>query len=290
MEEREGKGEKLEGGGGWVDLILTNEEDEQNDRELFLIFSLQSKSQHAVFHMFTSRIHTAITHIFTDNFYVTFFCLPLSMTLSTLPLYNYSAPSPTPPLPSPLPPPPPPSRPQTHNIRTLRVLCGSLHTAIGGLLPQDQQSVVAPSIRPITTSSVFNALVVGCFQSVPPTLLHHLPLPTPTHAKGVHLPSSLASWSRVRATVRQYLCDLLALVGHLQDTAMQCSVLKQLQTLSLYAVCFPKVVKKLNKVLVGKWSTGESHVQVLAFLCLRRLVLHQPHPALHLLLKVRESL
>lgn len=156
-----------------------------------------------------------------------------------------------------------------------------------GLLPQDQ--LPGSSSLPITTSSVFNALVVACFQHVPHTLHHHLPTTVPTRpkGKGACLPSSQGGWRRVRATVRQYLCDLLTLVGHLQDTAMQCSVLKQIQTLSIYFVCFPKLLRKLNKVLVAKWCSGDNHVQVLAFLCLRRIVLHQPHPALHLLLKVR---
>ena len=171
----------------------------------------------------------------------------------------------------------------------LRRLCGSLHSAIRDLLPQDQQSDVSlPSLHSVPTisSSVFNALVAACFQHVPHTLHHHLPMTTPLRGKGVCLPSSKGSWRRVRAMVRQYLCDLLDLVRHLQDTAMQCSVLKQIHAMGLYSVCFPKLLKKMNKVLVSKWCAGGSHVQVLAFLCLRKLVLYQPHPAMHLLLKV----
>ncbi len=67
---------------------------------------------------------------------------------------------------------------------------------------------------------------------------------------------------------------------------MQCLVLKQVQTMLIYYLCFPKILKRLNKCLVEKWSAGENHVQVLAFLALRKLVLFQPHPSLHTLLKV----
>lgn len=86
--------------------------------------------------------------------------------------------------------------------------------------------------------------------------------------------------------MKQYLYDLLSLVETLQDGDMQRAVLKQIHSMAAYFACFPKLVKKLNKCLVEKWATGESHIQVLAFLALRRVVLFQSHPALHTLLKV----
>ena len=172
----------------------------------------------------------------------------------------------------------------------LRKLCGSLHDAIAGLLPQDGQSdSTLPATVPASLE-VFNALVLACFRCVPDALLHHLPPPDTPRGKGPSLPSSQRAWRRVRGTVRQYLGDLLDLIGRLQSSAMQCSVLKQLQSVASYCVCFPKLLKKWTGQLVECWYAGDSHTQVTAFLCLRRLVLLQPHPALHLLLKVRRPL
>ena len=89
--------------------------------------------------------------------------------------------------------------------------------------------------------------------------------------------------------MKQYLSDLLTLSQTLQDPAMQCAVLKQIQTMATYFACFPKLVKALNKCLIEKWACGECRVQVLAFLSLRKLVLLQSHPALHALLKVHKA-
>ena len=109
------------------------------------------------------------------------------------------------------------------------------------------------------------------------------------------LPSTHPSWSRVKSTVKLHLPDLLSLLDTLRDPSMQASVLKHVLSLSEYFVCFPRLLKPLNRVLVEAWSReggggrggGERGVQVLAFLCLRRTILLQPHPALHGVLKVR---
>ena len=170
----------------------------------------------------------------------------------------------------------------------LRKLCGSLHDAISSLLsqPHPQEDRVAPSSGP-ASSEVFNALVLACFGTVPNALQHHLPPAEGAKGKHPHLPSSQRAWRRVRGTVRQYLEDLLVLIGRLQSSSMQCCVLDQLQAMARYCVCFSKLLKKLVLQLVECWSGRDNHTQVKAFLGLRSLVLLQPHPALHLLLKVR---
>lgn len=164
---------------------------------------------------------------------------------------------------------------QTKSLHSLRLLCGALHVAIATTLCEASLAV--------TDSAVFNTMVVSCLAHVPGCLNHHLP---PTTCAKPRPPSSHASWHRVKRTVKQYLSDLLSLLHGLQDSTMQCAVLKQVQTLSAYWICFPKLVKTLNKTLVERWTSGESHVQVLAFLSLRKLVILRPHPALHELLKV----
>lgn len=79
---------------------------------------------------------------------------------------------------------------------------------------------------------------------------------------------------------------MLALAEALQDADMQRAVLKHMHSMAPYFASYPKLVKPFNKCLVEKWSGSEGHVQVLAFLALRKVTLFQSHPALHTLLKV----
>ncbi len=168
----------------------------------------------------------------------------------------------------------------------LRKLCGSLHDAISSLLSEEGSAEGDLSTSLPASSDVFNALVMACFQTVPGVLRHHLPPVEEAKGKAPLLPSSQRAWRRVRGTVRQYLEDLLLLLSRLQSSSMQCSVLDQFREMVKYSVCFPKLLKKLTVQLVERWCGSDSPVQMNAFLCLRMLILHQPHPALHLLLKV----
>ena len=53
----------------------------------------------------------------------------------------------------------------------------------------------------------------------------------------------------------------------------------------IYYACFPILCRSLSRKLISQWSEGNEHVQVLAFLVLRRLTLLHPHPSLHTTLK-----
>lgn len=142
-------------------------------------------------------------------------------------------------------------------------------------------------------SAVFNSVVVSCFQHVPTCLQYHFPHTSTSSSLApltkLCLPSSQEAWSKVRRTLKQYLSDLLSLADTLQDEDMQHAVLKQIHSMAEYFASLPKLVKPLNRCLVEKWSTSKSHVQILAFLALRKVVLFQSHPALHTLLKVRDT-
>lgn len=86
-----------------------------------------------------------------------------------------------------------------------------------------------------------------------------------------------------------YLSDLLRLLEGLREPAMQCVVLRHMQTLSAYYVSLPQLQRALVRSLVAQWATGEHHVRVVAFLILRRVTLLLPHPSLHHTLKVRSK-
>lgn len=174
---------------------------------------------------------------------------------------------------------------QSHSLHPLRLLCGSLHAAMVTIFHQDKDSFTPYSFV-VKDSMVFNAIVAACFQHVSPALLHRFPQTGSSTSSKPSLPSSQPAWTKVRRTVKQYLHDLLSLAETLQDVDMQRAVLKQVHIMAPFYVCLPKILKILNKCLIEKWSTAHSHVQVLAFLALRRIVLYQAHPALHVLLKV----
>lgn len=151
------------------------------------------------------------------------------------------------------------------------------------LVPRGEKNAASASGLVVKGSTVFNAVVVACFRHVPSSLQQHFPQASSKPS----LPSSQRPWTRVRRTVKQYLFDLIQLTETLQDKDMQQTVLKQVHAMAIFFVCFPKILKVINKCLIEKWSAADSHVQVLAFLAMRRLVLLQPHPALHVLLKVQ---
>lgn len=174
---------------------------------------------------------------------------------------------------------------QSHSLHSLRLLCGSLHAAMVTIFHQDKDGSTPYSFV-VKDSVVFNAIVAACFQHMSTALHHHFPQTASSTSSKPCLPSSQAAWTKVRRTVKQYLHDLLSLAETLQDVDMQRAVLKQVRIMAPFYVCLPKILKILNKCLIEKWSTADSHVQVLAFLALRRIVLYQAHPALHVLLKV----
>lgn len=173
---------------------------------------------------------------------------------------------------------------QSPPVDSLRSLSNALHDAINDVLVE---SASEGRQYFIDDPSLFNSLVVACIKSVPHCLSHQLPRTPSTARHGkAPPPSSLKGWGKVKTTIKVYLSDLLRLLDTLKESSMRCAILKHVQSLSEYYICFPKVVKRLQKLLVSCWSEGESHVKVLAFVVLRRITLLQPHPALHHLLKV----
>ena len=172
---------------------------------------------------------------------------------------------------------------QRPSLPHLRSLSTALHDAINGLLVE---SANTSTTYFVDDPSVFNSLVISCIKSVPHSLSLLLPRPPATSRGRTPPPSTLKGWSKVKTTIKVYLSDLVRLLDSLKDASMRCALLKHIQSLSDYYLCFPKLVRQLQKLLVRCWSEGESHVQVMAFIVLRRLTMLQPHPALHHLLKV----
>lgn len=170
---------------------------------------------------------------------------------------------------------------QNHSMASLSRMTSALHAAVQGLLAEAQPD----SAYYVDDASVFNSLVVSCLKTVPQCLSHHLSWPPPSQRGR---PSAQNGWGKVKSIVRTYLLDLIVLLENLKDQSMQCALLKHIRSLTDYYLCFPKICKRLVKMLVVCWSEGDSHTRVMAFVVLRHVTLNQPHPALHRLLKVYE--
>ena len=173
---------------------------------------------------------------------------------------------------------------QRPSLASFRALSMALHDAINVLIA-DRADHTRTYL--IDDASLFNMLVISCFKSVPHFLSQHLARPLVVGSHGhTPLPSSLKGWSKVRTSIKVYLSDLLQLLETLKESSMRCAILKHIQCMEDYFLCYPKLAKRLVIVLVSCWSEAESHVQVMAFVVLRRITILQPHPALHHLLKV----
>ena len=172
---------------------------------------------------------------------------------------------------------------QNPSLASLSCLTTALHDAINGLLV-DREDYTHTYFTDDAT--VFNCLVVACLKSVKDSVSLHLVTRPHAPPNKPPLPSTLKGWSKVKSIVRVYLSDLICLLETLKDPSMQCAILKHIQSFTTFCLCFPKITKRLSKVLIVCWSEGESHVQVLAFMVLHRITMLQPHPALHQLLKV----
>ena len=169
-------------------------------------------------------------------------------------------------------------------MNALKQLSLALHSAIGEMLQKDSSDSVAmtTNVYHLESASVFNSVVLSCLKFVVPCLNAHLPLKT----NRTDLPSSHKAWLRVKRIMKPYLCDLVTLMSSLQDSMMQCAVIRHIRSLARYFVSLPKVCRSVDKQLVLCWSTGDHHVQVMAFLALREITLLRPHPSLHNILKV----
>lgn len=136
----------------------------------------------------------------------------------------------------------------------------------------------------VEDSSVFNALVSFCIQDLLPALQKVLQL-KPDGKKRLLLPSSSSQWQKVRQDVSVYLAGLIQLLSSLTEVSVVSAVLRHMNDLVPYYLCFPKHSRILLKQVVMQWSTGEETVRVLAFLILNKISRDKQDVYLNLVLK-----
>lgn len=129
----------------------------------------------------------------------------------------------------------------------------------------------------VVTDTAFNSLINLCMQHVPrslDTILQYDSKGCVLNKKGkVSLPSSCKRWSNIRNTLREYLDDVLTLTLAIVGASETEVFLSHMQIMLPYYLSFPKVCKKLARLLIKLWSTSDDgSVRINSFRCLYRLV------------------
>ena len=65
----------------------------------------------------------------------------------------------------------------------------------------------------------------------------------------------------------------LQLLGGVAEPSMVCALLRHIDGLWCYYLCFPKLSRLMERRLVRIWGAGSDEARVLAFLILRRIVI-----------------
>merc|ERR1719494_1773749 len=170
---------------------------------------------------------------------------------------------------------------KTHNMKTMKNVMHAYHAAVVKTSNEEskEEAEKEEGLRySVEGGAVFNNLITMCLQFAVPTLEKYLDY-TKSKAKKSKknpLPSSSKQWKKVKQTVKQYLLDNLQLLRQLTDPTMLSVMLRHTQNLCPYYSCFPKITKAAIKRLTRMWSTGEEHVRVLAFLCIRKIAILNP--------------
>merc|ERR1711962_1335312 len=165
---------------------------------------------------------------------------------------------------------------EQHSLKSLKFVFRAFHAAVHSLSPEDDETKKKSTkskdpVYSVDTGSMYNKLMKLCLKYSVNILNKNLT--TAKHKKftNTHLPSSHKSWSNIKVALKQYLCDILQLLRVHTDESALTILLKHCQNLCVFYACFPKISKMLLKRLIRMWSSGEEHVRVLAFLCIRTL-------------------
>lgn len=165
---------------------------------------------------------------------------------------------------------------QKDSVKTLKCVFNAFHASVEHLSPEDDEKLKKKSKYVVHGGTLFNSIVALCFKYSVDVLEKYLAYVKEKKVKKTHLPSSSKQWMNVKMQVKQYLMDILQLLRQLTDPTILTITLRHCQLLCPYYACFPKITKMLLKRLVRMWSSGDEHVRVLAFLCIRKLSMLVP--------------
>ncbi|XP_046667721.1 nucleolar complex protein 2 homolog [Homalodisca vitripennis] len=134
-------------------------------------------------------------------------------------------------------------------------------------------------------SSVFNAVVQLCVVELQPALLKLLNLRA--HNLANAQPAKSKRWNKIKHIMKNYLTDLLKLLGAVSSANILTVLLKHLHQMIVFLGFYHSLVKTALKQLVALWSSSaEETVRVVAFLCILRITTNQQKSLLDSVLKM----
>lgn len=164
---------------------------------------------------------------------------------------------------------------EEQSLKSLKFVFRAFHAAVHSLSPEDEdskkKSQTSEPVYSVDTGSMYNQLMKLCLKYSVNILNKNLTTSKQKKFTSTHLPSSHKLWSNIKTPLKHYLYDILQLLRVHTDVSALTILLKHCQTLCAFYACFPKISRMLIKRLIRMWSSGEEHVRVLAFLCIRTL-------------------
>lgn len=163
---------------------------------------------------------------------------------------------------------------EEQSLKSLKFVFRAFHAAVHSLSPDEEtqkKSQKSDPVYSVDTGSMYNQLMKLCLKYSVAILNKNLTTAKQKKFTSTYLPSSHKLWSNIKTPLKHYLYDILQLLRVHTDVSALTILLKHCQTLCVFYACFPKISKMLLKRLVRMWSSGEEHVRVLAFLCIRTL-------------------
>jgi len=162
------------------------------------------------------------------------------------------------------------------SIKSLKCVFRAFRAAVDKLSPEEDESENKKQKKEksnylVETNSMYNTLMKMCLKHTGRILDKNLTSAKQKKFTSTHLPSSHRLWSSVKGALKQYLHDIIQLLRVHSDVSVLTILLRHCQVLCPYYACFPKISKMLLKRLIRMWCSGDEHVRVLAFLCIRSL-------------------
>lgn len=138
----------------------------------------------------------------------------------------------------------------------------------------DADSTVASAYHYVITSSeVYNDLMMACVTNLSKTFRHHIP------TKSNSLPATSPKWNQLMKTVKSFLKNLLHLMTGVTDTSMLLMLTNAISSFVPYIASIPLLSKKYLKELLKHWSTtSKKDLRVSSFLAIRQLAIQTPFP------------
>ena len=166
---------------------------------------------------------------------------------------------------------------------------------VGDSLKQGTEKAAASAVRRckfrIESGEVFDTLLVFMTRDMPMILDELFEKPDPEEEAAAKTkpaqwrPQRNENWAAMAKSVSEYCRNLLTLLEAVTEGEMASWVLKAVSSTMIYFVATPSLPRKLLKIAITLWSTGEEAVRVRAYVVIRSLVELLPKKLLPMVMK-----